>query len=238
MKKFKDIILLVVCIVLVFGIYAFSSKRHGLRTLKEVSIRFTDYSEPLISEANVNKLLIQNEDSVKNLVVENLDLKESEYQLEQHAMIRTAEVSVTLDGLLEAVVEQRKPVARLMGEFNAYLDQDNSIMPLSEEYSAHVPLVFGFRESVQPQIFELVQFLRNDELLASTFTQLDIDPREEVTLGVRAHEYKVKLGKVENLPHKMTNYKAFMAKMIKEDRMDQLKTVDLRFENQVVVTKK
>ena len=72
----------------------------------------------------------------------------------------------------------------------------------------------------------------------SSFTQIDFDKDQEVTLSVRAFDFKVKLGKVEKLDHKMINYQALIAKMQKDNRLDELKTIDLRFDNQVVVIKK
>ncbi|OUS10167.1 cell division protein [Nonlabens dokdonensis] len=183
-------------------------------------------------------MLIQNNDTVKNLIIENLDLNKSELRLVDNAMIRDAEVSVSLDGLLKAVVQPRKPIARIMGSTNAYLDQDNLIMPLSKEHTVNVPLVYGFNEKVQDQTYELINRIRSEEFLNSSFTQIDFDKDQEVTLSVRAFDFKVKLGKVEKLDHKMINYQALIAKMQKDNRLDELKTIDLRFDNQVVVIKK
>jgi cell division protein FtsQ len=238
MHKFKNIIKLVLVTLLVISLYAFASNRYKLRKLKAVSITFTDYSDPFISEKNVNKLLIQNNDTVKNLIIENLDLNSSEMRLVGNAMIREAEVSVSLDGLLKVVVQPRKPIARIMGNTNAYLDQDNLIMPLSKEHTVNVPLVYGYHKKVQEKTFELINFIKSDELLKASFTQVEFDKREEVTLLVRAFNFKVKLGRVERLEHKMINYKAFIAKMQKDKSLDAIKTIDLRFDNQVVVTKK
>lgn len=238
MHKLKSILKLFLVILLVISLYAFASHRHKKRTVKEVIITFTDYNDPLISESNVNKLLIQNNDTVTNLIIENLDLNKSETRLVENAMIRAAEVSISINGMLEAVIEPRKPIARIMGNTNVYLDQDNLLMPLSQEHTVNVPLVYGFTEKVQDQTFNLINFIRNDEWLASSFTQLFFDKREEVTLTVRAFNFKIKLGKVEKLDHKMMNYKAFFAKMQKDNILDQIEIIDLRFDNQVVVTKK
>lgn len=238
MHKLKNFIKLALVTLLVISLYAFASNRYKDRKLTDVNITFTDYSDPFISEKNVNKLLIQNNDTIKNLLIENLDLNKSELRLVENAMIRDAEVSVSLDGLLKAVVQPRKPIARIMGSTNAYLDQDNLIMPLSQEYTVNVPLVYGYSDKVQDKTFELINFIKEDEFLKSSFTAVEFDKREEVTLSVRAFSFKVRLGKVEKLAHKMINYKAFILKIQKDKRLEEIKTIDLRFDNQVVVTKK
>jgi cell division protein FtsQ len=125
-----------------------------------------------------------------------------------------------------------------MGKTNAYLDQDNLIMPLSKEHTVNVPLVYGYKKNVQDKTFELINFIKSDELLKASFTQVAFDKRDEVTLSVRAFDFKVKLGKVEKLDHKMVNYKAFLAKMQKDKGLSEIKSIDLRFDNQVVVIKK
>lgn len=238
MHNLKNIIKLLLAISLVISLYAFASSRYKNRKLKDISIAFTDYSDPLISEKNVNKLLIQNNDTVKNLIIENLDLKKSEERLVQNVMIRDAEVSVSIDGLLKAVVQPRKPIARIMGQTNAYLDQDNLIMPLSKEHTVNVPLIYGYSKSVQNKAFELINFIKNDALLKASFTQIVFDKQDEVSLEVRAFDFKVRLGKVEKLEHKMMNYKAFLAKMQKDTAWSEIQSIDLRFDNQVVVIKK
>lgn len=238
MHNIKNIIKLVSVAMLVISLYAFASSRYESRKLKDVSITFTDYSDPLISEKNVNKLLIQNGDSIDNLIIENLDLNKCELRLVENAMIRDAEVSVSLDGLLKAVVHPKKPIARIMGKTGAYLDQDNLMMPLSKEHTVNVPLIYGFNKKVQDKTFELINFIRNDDLLKASFTEIKFDKRQEVILSVRAFHFKVKLGRVEKLNHKMINYKAFLAKMQKDKQLGDIKTIDLRFDNQVVVTKR
>jgi len=125
-----------------------------------------------------------------------------------------------------------------MGNTNAYLDQDNLIMPLSKEHTVNVPLIYGYHKKVQDKTFELINFIKSDELLKASFTQVQFDRRDEVTLLVRAFNFKVKLGKVERIEHKMINYKAFISKMQKDKSLGAIKTIDLRFDNQVVVTKK
>ncbi|MFT6097285.1 MAG: cell division protein FtsQ, partial [Nonlabens sp.] len=170
MHKLINIIKLVLVTLLVISLYGFASNRYKARKLNAISITFTDYSDPFISEKNVNKLLIQNNDTVKNLFIENLDLNRCERRLLENAMIRNAEVSVSLDGLLKVVVQPRKPIARIMGNTNAYLDQDNLIMPLSKEHTVNVPLIYGYHKKVQDKTFELINFIKSDELLKASFT--------------------------------------------------------------------
>ena len=127
--KIKSLLKYSFCIVLVCSAYVFASHRFEKRTVKDVTVSFTDSKSLFITEKNVNKLLIQNMDSVQSIAIEKLDLKEGELRLVENAMVRDADVSVSLDGKVDVVVEQRKPIARLiLPSSQMYLDIDLSLI--------------------------------------------------------------------------------------------------------------
>lgn len=234
----KSLLKVILCIVLIFSAYAFASHRFEKRKIKDITISYTDSNALFISEKNVNKLLIQNIDSVQSIAVENLDLNEGELRIVENAMVRDAVVSVSLDGQVDVLVEQRMPIARIMSPEKMYLDTDNELMPLSQEHTAFVPLVYGYKESLKNSLFTLVNFINNDPFLKPAVTQISFDKKGVVTLEIRAHDYEVLWGEVKDLEHKAMNYKAFIAKMEKDNRLNQVKTIDLRYKNQVVSIKK
>ncbi|WP_242446421.1 cell division protein FtsQ/DivIB [Nonlabens agnitus] len=238
MKRIFNLLILPVILVGILALYSFANKRHYNREITDINISFTDYSDPFISEDNVNKLLIQKEDSVDNRLVEKLDLNKSETRLVADPMIRAAEVSVDLNGKLHVMVEQRRPLARLLGGLNVYLDSDNSIMPLSSEHTALVPVVLGFKPEFQEELYEFLVYLENDELLHAAVTQIVLDSKGNATLMLRSNDMRLKLGKLDKLHSKMTNFKAMLAKVEKDKAVDQIKAMDLRFDGQVIVVKK
>ena len=238
MKRILKLLILPVIIAGILAMYSFANKRHYNREIQDIKISFTDYSDPFISEDNVNKLLIQKEDSVDNRLVEKLDLNRSETRLVADPMIRAAEVSVDLNGRLNVVVEQREPLARLMGSPNVYLDGDNEIMPLSGEHTALVPVVMGFKPEFQDELYEFLIYLGDDELLNAAVTQIVLDSKGNATLMLRSNQMRLKLGKLDKLQSKMTNFKAMLAKVEKDKTVDQIEAMDLRFKDQVVLVKK
>ncbi|AZQ45079.1 cell division protein FtsQ/DivIB [Nonlabens ponticola] len=238
MKQYENHIILSLVLVAIIALYGFADHRHESQKVEDVTVSFTDYKEPLISQENVNKLLIQSEDTLQNLTVEKLDLNRSELSLENNAMIRAAQVSVDLKGRMHVIVEQRVPVARIIADSSFYLDKENKIMPLSQEYAARVPLVMGYHSSDQDEVYELISFLRNDEYMESMVTQIDMSNSENVICSLRALDFDIALGNVEDLQTKFYNFKAMMAQLEKNEAMDEVKRLDLRFDNQVVVIKK
>ncbi len=234
----KQKLLLVLVLIMVWGIYAFASHRFETRMVSKIDIKFLGKADPLISESNVNKLLIQKSDTTSRLYLEKLALNESELRLVNNAMIRNAEVSVSLDGALEVIVEQREPIARIMGDPHQYLDRDNKIMPLSREHSVRVPLIYGFSKKAQDEVYELMMFLHGDAVLEQSFSSIKIEKVKGFVLLPRAYNFEVVLGNIKDLDLKLKKYKAFVAKMNKDKRLNELKSVDLRYKRQVVTIKK
>lgn len=233
----KSLIKLIGCLLITVVVYGFANHRSALRKIKSINVSFTNDKVLFISDSNVNKLLIQNQDSITSVSLEKLDLNKSELRLVDNPMIRNAEVSISLDGQLQAVVEQRQPIARIMGQ-QQYIDSDNSLMPLSVEHSSHVPLVYGFDTKYQQELYDLLQYINKDNWLHEAITQLIINEKGEVNVKVRAYSYTILLGKMKDLDHKWMNYKAFIAKMKKDKRLKNVKTIDLRYHNQVISVKK
>ncbi|MBE16599.1 MAG: hypothetical protein CL867_10145 [Cytophagaceae bacterium] len=219
-------------------LYAFSSKRNARRQVEKVVIAFTDEGSPFMTRKTVNKLLIQSNDSVTGKVKENLALNKMEASVKEHPIVKNADVYVTMSGEVGVTVEQRKPIARLNGETSFYMDETGTKMPLSTNFSAHVPLVNGVSKAQWPEVYRLAGFIQKDAFLKKHITGITRDNNGYYRLDARKLDYKLVLGKVKGLSEKFNNYKAFYQKAAKDKTLDHYKTVNLMFENQVVCEKK
>ena len=114
MKVNFGFIKLALVLVIVGLLFGFTNQRNDVRKLKSIEVEFTDENSPFITLSAVNKLLIQNGDSVTSIAKETLVLKEMESRLLEHPMVRDAQVFVTVDGELRAKIEQRKPIGRVV----------------------------------------------------------------------------------------------------------------------------
>lgn len=228
-------VVLTALIVLLFG---FTKKRNDSRKLSKIDIEFLDQNAPFITRATVNKLLIQNNDSVTSLPKEALVLKEMESRLLKNEMIRDANVYITVDGQLGAKIEQRNPIARVTSVTDYYIDEDGKRMPLSSVYTARVPLVSGNITNIQEQLTYLILKIREDTFMNKSVVGITIENEEMILLRMRKHSYKVLFGNIKDIDLKFQNYKAFYQKAKQNKILEEYKTVDLRFGSQVVATKK
>lgn len=223
---------------LVFFLVAFAEKRNSKRSLSEVKVHFTNSDNLYVTEQAVDKLLIQNKVKPESIGKDSLDLNRIESILDAHDMIEYAEVYMSIDGKLGAAITQRKPFARVMGTTPFYIDRQGKKMPLSDSYSARVPLVTGVSEDDLGEVFPLLEYIVKDEFLQKHIIRIHKRPNGFYDLRMRQMDFVISLGTIKNMDKKFSNFKAFYQKAMKDKKLDAYKKVNLRFGNQVVSTKK
>ncbi|MCB0458119.1 MAG: cell division protein FtsQ/DivIB [Flavobacteriaceae bacterium] len=238
MKANWGVIKLLLLIIGMGVLVGFTRERNNARKISKIDVKFTDENSPFITLSAVNKLLIQNNDSVTSIPKEILVLKEMENRLVQHPMVRDAQVFITIDGSLGAKIEQRNPIARVLGTQSFYIDEDGKKMPLSTVYSARVPTVTGTSNTHFTELTPLLLKLKDDPFMNQIVAGIHRKSNGEVELLLRKEDFKVRFGKLEQMEKKFQNFKAFFQKAKKEHTLTIYKTVDLQFGSQVVATKK
>ena len=223
---------------LIVFLFAFASKRNNARLVSDPAITFIGENNLFITNEAVSKLLIQNHGSVKNVAKETLDLNKLETSLKSNPMIKSAEVYVSVNGTLNAVIEQKTPIARVNTSAAYYIDENGLPMPLSKNYSARVPLVTGnVDKNNLNAIFKIATKIRNDEFLKTNVIEIYQNKDNELFLKLRKCKFLVQLGGLKAIDKKINNLKAFYQKNIKEKTLNNYSKVNLQFDNQVVCTK-
>ena len=193
-------------LVIMGVLYGFTKQINDQRKLTGVQVEFTDENSPFITLSTVNKLLIQNSDSVTSISKETLVLKEMESRLLENPMVRNAQVFVTVDGELGAKIEQRNPIGRVAGSPNYYVDEDGKKMPLSNVYAARVPLITGTSKNNFTELTPLLLELRDDEFMNQSVVGLHQHSDGSVELRMRKQNFKVFFGTMEDIDKKFQNY--------------------------------
>ena len=226
--------------VLMF-LFSFGKNRNEKRKLTKVEIEFVDGKEPFITHKTVNKLLIQKEVELTGIGKEGLVLKEMEKRLQENPMIREAEVFVTIDGILGAKIVQRDPIGRVATQRSGpdyYLDADGKKMPLSQVYSARVPIVTGITEGDGESLTPLLLKIREDEFMQSMVVGLNKSSSGEIEMELRKSDIKILFGPPTHIDRKFQNFKAFYKKTKQDSTLFGYDKINLKFENQVIATKK
>ena len=238
MKINWNYIKIIALFVAIIGLYAFSNHRSNVKKIDEINIEFVGDQNLYITEAMVNKLLIQSYGSFKNMPKEKLVLNKIEKIIETNKMVKNAQVYLTIEGELEARIEQRKPIGRIEGESKFYLDEDGKRMPLSMSHSARVPIITGnvTGKSLE-DVYEILKYINEDQFLRQNVIGIHVEDVDKYQLRFRMEQFTVHLGGIDGLEEKFNNFKAFYTKANRDKTLDNYNVVSLEFNNQVVCTK-
>lgn len=228
-----------VLLILVIFLFAFSSFRNSARKVSAPNIEFIGEENLFVTNETVSKLLIQNQQSVTNKPKEIIDLNELENTLNSNPMIKEAQVFINVDGTLTAEIIQKKPIARISTNASYYVDDEGKDMPLSTNYSARVPLVTGFVNKKELyNVTVVAKKIQSDEFLKSHVVEIHQNENRSIDLRFRKNDFKVQLGSIKQLDKKINNLKAFYQKAMRDNTLNSYSVVNLRFDKQVICTKK
>jgi len=231
----KFILLIAVVVVLC----AFSSQRNAKRKTLPPEIKFIGDDKLFVTYATVSKLLIVNDGSVTDKPKEIIDLNELETALNSNKMIKNAQISMGINGLITAEIEQRNPIARVRTNASYYIDDEGAFMPLSSNYTARVPLVTGAVEKNKlTAVFKVANKVRSDEFLKKHVVQIHKYENGTFDLKLRKFDFTVHLGSLDAIDKKINNLKAFYAKALKDGVLNDYRLVNLHFDKQVICSKK
>ena len=237
MVKYINNIKVIIVLAVVSIFFAFSSSQNNAKPISEVEVSFIGDNNLFISKTKVDKLLIQNNDYIKCVSKDILDLKALENKLSSHDMIENSEVYISINGILKIDIKQRNPYARVISDSSFYIDNNGTKMPLSDNYSARVLLVHGLNdESKINYVFKLIKTIRDDEFLNLNVTDILIN-KSDISLRFRNCNFEVLVGDLNNLETKIKNFKAFYQKAYRDKILNNYKKVNLQFNNQIVCTK-
>lgn len=224
---------------LVIFLFSFTSKRNSKRKLIKSAVIFVGENSVFVKQEAVNKLLIENNSNATTVRKDKLDLNKLEQVLNAQAMIEKADVFVSIDGVLKAVVKQKTPIARVFNdEGSFYIDSEGDKMPLSANFTARVPLVSGeINKKNSKDLFELFKMIYDDVFLRKNIIGIKIMPNGSLLMLNRNYDFQIDFGNMINVERKFKNYKAFFQKVSLDSSLHKYKKIDLRFTEQVVCTK-
>jgi cell division protein FtsQ len=244
MRKFNwsdiwiNVRLLLMFAVVIF-LFSFTSKRNSDRKLTKSVVYFLGDDNLFVTSETVNKLLIENKKKAQTIRKDKLDLNTLEKAINKHNMIEKSEVFVSVDGVLKAIVKQKTPIVRVIdGEESFYIDYQGGKMPLSDNFTARVPLVSGeINDKNADKLNELFRFIFDDDFLRKNIVGIQIFSNGSLKMMNRNFDYEIDFGKTINVEKKFNNYKAFFQKAVLDSSLYHYKKINLKFTQQVVCTK-
>lgn len=219
-------------------VLGFTAKRNEARNIEGPTVLFENDENLFMTSETVNNLLIQKLGVIEKQQKSSLNLQELESWVQSHPMVSSADVSVGVKGKLEVKIKQRKPLARMFnGKEVSYLDSKGVEMPLSDNYSARVPIINNINGLIKPEeVFPLIQKIDADTFLKKIIVSIKKD-ETGFWLSTRVHKQKVLFGDLEHMNKKLKKLKVFYSYMENDSLSATFKKIDLQYNNQIVCSK-
>ena len=221
-----------------------------------------------ISIDRPNKNFFVMEEDVRNMVlnlgygegmrISQVDVSHLEKLLNNNPSINHAEVYSTIDGVLTIELNQRNPIIRVFTDKgdSYYIDEQGWMMPLSNKFTSRVvvangavktPIALGYKINVMDEaqedqslkdLYQLASFIDDDSFWKAQIVQLFVKENGDIELIPRVGHHEILFGKAENIEEKFDKLMIFYKQGLSKTGWNGYKTINLKYNNQVVCTKK
>lgn len=184
----------------------------------------------------------------KNQRLFDVDLNQTRKRVQTNQFIRSASVNRDVPDRISITVEERVPVAALVGEKVLYIDADGIVLPPARsEYIFDLPVLTGalpFAECVPGRrvtsdvLREALQVVVTAQKISDDFyrliSEVHVDTSHGIELFTSDSGVPVVFGRGD-VAAKMVKLEAFWKEFVSQRGAKELQYIDLRFEDQVVV---
>lgn len=213
-----------------------------------------------IDEAAILREIKDHGTAVVGAPLGEVDVPSLEERLRNLPSVAKAEVYHTMDGVLHVNVEQRVPIVRVFNHDGSsfYIDREGFTMPLSNNYTARVPVVSGHlfepgallgvrsvyeNDSAQQRFYSddihrLALFLRADPFWDALIDQVVVNASGEFELIPKVGAQRILLGDGTDLQQRFSKLRLFYEKGITQADWRRYARIDLRFADQIVCTQR
>ena len=178
------------------------------------------------------------------------NLKMMEAQLEKNIWIKSAELFFDNNEVLRVNVQEREPVARVFTATgnSFYIDQELTMLPLSDKFSARLPVFTGFPSdarvlapadsSLLAEIRDVSLAIQQDTFCMALIDQVDITARREFDMLPKVGNQLIRFGTGTDAEDKLNKLKLFYKEIMATTGLAEYSVISLQYKNQVVAKKR
>jgi cell division protein FtsQ len=200
-----------------------------------------------IDKTDVQRIIV--EYAGKNAIgrpIENFNLVGMETALKKDVWIKDAELFFDNNEILQVTVEEREPVARIFtpGGNTFYIDSSNMMLPLSEKFSARLPVFTGFPSEAKilskadsnllNDIKNISIRIQQDSFLMAMIDQVDITAQRNFEMIPKLGNQVIVFGDASDTENKFKKLQLFYKKVMMQAGWNRYSIINLQYKNQVV----
>lgn len=199
-----------------------------------------------IDESDVKKIISSYTGNIEGTRIDAFNLVSMERELKRDVWIKSAELFFDNNGVLQANVEEREPVARIFCSAGSsfYIDNSNMILPVSEKLSARLPVFTGFPtenkvltktdSSLLNDIKKLSILIQQDSFLMAMIEQVDVTALREFEMIPKLGDQTIAFGDASNAEQKFKKMELFYKKVMPKYGWNRYSVINLQYKGQVI----
>lgn len=174
-----------------------------------------------------------------------------EQKLSNNDFVKQAEVFTDMNGVLYVNLTQRRPILRLIKPDgnNFYLDENGTKMPVSQAFTAHVPIATGnifepyksrdtMGTTVGIDLSKIATYVDKHTFWKAQIEQIFVTAESELVLVPKIGEHTIIFGSAENMEEKFDKLMLFYKEGLSRVGWNKYSSINLKYKNQIVCTKK
>jgi len=190
-------------------------------------------------------------DSVRGEQLQQIRVGRIEQILEKNPYIANAESWMDAKGVMHIEIVQKQPVARVINKYavHYYIDNVGNKMPVSDKFTARVPVVTGSIEegplnadmATTPALqktLSLVNFIRSDAFWSAQIEQVVVAADGRFTLIPKLGDHRIEFGKLDGMEEKFHKMKLFYSEGLNRTGWEKYSAFKLDYKGQIVGVKK
>lgn len=219
------------------------------KTCKGYSIKVKGKADEWFLDKKDIAALLTAQGSLQGKAIKNFDLRKMENQLKNNVWVKDAELFFDNSRVLQVQVEERMPLARLFTVTgnSFYIDTSGEKLPLSDKFSARLPVFTGFPSEkdklssadsvLMRDIITLGDFLTHDEFWMAQVSQVDIQPDRSFEMIPVVGNHIIQFGTAVDYEKKFKRLLLFYQQVLSKTGMDVYQKLNVRYARQVIGVK-
>lgn len=204
-----------------------------------------------IEEKDIRSLIAKDRAlSPVGMPVSNINIAVLETIVVRDPWVKDAEIFIDNQYRLHVKVTQREPIARVftITGNSFYLDEERERIPVSERYTARVPVFTGFPSDAQQlqkadsllatNIVDMGHFLLADKFWMAQVEQVTITGDRKFEIIPKLGDHIIAFGEGTDIDRKFSKLLAFYKEGLSRVGWNNYSRVNVAFENEVVCTRK
>ena len=255
MKNIINITIWFIVIAGIFVLVGFINVEQKKITCKSLNVTI-DYAggDQMLSVDEIKSQIYVVYDSLIGKRLTEINLVEVEDMINDIPLVANAEVYTSLTGKMKIHITQRSPILRIINSSNQsfYIDQTGVAMPVTPGSPSRVMVASGnikikysdtlninnsAENSLLKNLYTLSSYIDNDPFLNAQVEQIYVTKIQEFELVPKVGRHLIIFGGIEDMENKFDKLMVFYHQGMNKTGWDKYKTINLKFENQVVCSK-